>query len=70
MPGKAKSRYEPETSRLRLRRVILGGGSLLLDQLDAAELEAMQQMLFDGEAEIINSACRPYPVKKIDRTII
>ncbi len=54
----------------RMRKIILGGGSLLLDQLGEDELEAMQTMLFDGEAEIINSACKPYLIAKLDRTII
>ena len=54
----------------RVRECILGGGSLLLDQLDQDELAAMQQMLFADEAEIVNSACRPYLIAKLDRKII
>ncbi len=53
-----------------MRKIIRGGGSLLLDQLGGAELEAMQTMLFNGEAEIVNSACRPYLIAKLDRTVI
>ena len=49
-----------------LRRRILGGGSLLLDQMTEAELVAMQDMLFKGEAEIVNSACKPYLIAKLD----
>ena len=54
----------------RMRKIIRGGGSLLLDQLGGDELVAMQTMLFDGEAEIINSACRPYLIAKLDHKII
>ena len=50
-----------------LRKRILGGGSLLLDQMSDAELVAMQEMLFQGEAEIVNSACRPYLIARLDR---
>ena len=49
-----------------LRRRILGGGSLLLDQMTEAELVAMQDMLFKGEAEIVNSACKPYLIARLD----
>ena len=49
-----------------LRERILGGGSLLLDQMSEAQLVAMQEMLFRGEAEIINSACKPYLIAKLD----
>ena len=49
-----------------LRRRILGGGSLLLDQMSEAELVAMQEMLFRGEAEIISSACKPYLIARLD----
>ena len=54
----------------RVRKIILGGGSLLLDQLDDDELKKKKKMLFDGEAEIINSACKPYLIAKLDRNII
>lgn len=53
-----------------MRKIILGGGSLLLDRLGEDELEAMQTMLFAGEAEIVNSACRPYLIAKLDRRVI
>ena len=49
-----------------LRARILGGGSLLLDQMSEAQLIAMQEMLFRGEGEIINSACKPYLIAKLD----
>ena len=49
-----------------LRKRILGGGSLLLDQMSETELVAMQEMLLQGEAEIINSACKPYLIAKLD----
>ena len=50
----------------KLRKRILGGGSLLLDQMSETELVAMQEMLFRGEAEIVNSACKPYLIAKLD----
>jgi hypothetical protein len=49
-----------------LRKRILGGGSLLLDKMTDDELIAMQDMLFKGEAEIVNSACKPYLIAKLD----
>ena len=53
-----------------LRARILGGAYLLLDQLDDAELVAMQRLLQDGEAEIVNSACKPFLVAKLERVIL
>ena len=57
----------PEQTLARVRDLILGGGSLLLDRMTDAELVAMQDLLFYGEAEIINSACRPYLIARLDR---
>lgn len=70
MVEKTHSNDESADALARVRKIILGGGSLLLDQLDDDELAAMQKMLFDGEAEIINSACKPYLIAKLDRNII
>ncbi len=54
----------------RLRERVLGGGYLLLDTLTEDELVAMQSMLFNDEAEIVNSACKPFLVAKLDKIII
>ena len=54
----------------RLRKRVLGGGYILLDTLTEDELVAMQVMLFNDEAEIVNSACKPFLVAKLDRIII
>ncbi|MGI9316159.1 MAG: hypothetical protein ACR2QW_02405 [bacterium] len=53
-----------------LRKRVLGGGSLLLDSLTDEELVAMQDLVFKDEAEIISSACKPYLIAKLERTII
>ena len=54
----------------RLRERVLGGGYILLDTLTQDELVAMQSMLFNEEAEIVNSACKPFLVAKLDKIII
>jgi hypothetical protein len=54
----------------QLRARVLGGSYLLLDSLSDAELTAMQSLLLSGEAEIINSACKPFLVAKLDRVIL
>lgn len=54
----------------RLRKRVLGGAYVLLDSLSEDELQAMQSMLFNNEAEIINSACKPFLVAKLDKIII
>jgi len=54
----------------RLRERVLGGAYILLDTLTEAELAAMQTMLFNDEAEIVNSACKPFLVAKLDKIII
>lgn len=60
----------PEVVLERLRKRLLGGGSLLLDNLTDGELIAMQKMIFKDEAEIVSSACKPYLIAKLERTII
>ena len=59
-----------KTTLDRLRERVLGGGYILLDTLTEDELVAMQSMLFNDEAEIINSACKPFLVAKLDKIII
>jgi hypothetical protein len=53
-----------------LRRRVTGGSYLLLDSLSDEELVAMQSLLLSGEAEIVNSACKPFLVAKLDRVIL
>jgi hypothetical protein len=60
----------PEVVLERLRKKVLGGSSLLLDSLTDEELIAMQKMIFRDEAEIVSSACKPYLIAKLERTII
>ena len=50
-----------------MRRRIYGGGRLLLDSLSKEELEALQPLLFDDEAEIVNEACKPYVIRKLPK---
>ena len=54
----------------QLRKRVQDGGLLLLDSLNDAELQAMQSLLLSGEAEIVNSACKPFLVAKLDRVIL
>ena len=56
-------------SRVAWARV-LGGSYLLLDSLSDEELVAMQSLLLSGEAEIINSACKPFLAAKLDRVVL
>jgi len=60
----------PEVVLENLRKRVLGGGSLLLDSLTDEELVAMQDLIFKDEAEIVSSACKPYLIAKLERTII
>ncbi len=60
----------PGTALKRLREKLQGGSMLLVEDLDDNELAAMNDLLLEGRAEIINSACRPYLTAKLDRTII
>jgi hypothetical protein len=54
----------------RLRERVLGGAYILLDTLTEEELVAMQSLLFNQEAEIVNSACKPFLVARLDKIII
>ena len=54
---------EPDRAREALRRRIFGGARLLIDSLSDAELEAAHALIRDGEAEIINEACKPFLVR-------
>jgi len=66
----ARKDKNPEVVLERLRKKVLGGSSLLLDSLTDEELIAMQKMIFKDEAEIVSSACKPYLIAKLERTII
>ena len=46
-----------------MRRRIEAGGRLLLDSLSDEELAAAHALMRDGEAEIINEACKPFLVR-------
>ena len=60
----------PEVVLESLRKRVLGGSSLLLDSLTDEELVAMQELIFKDEAEIVSSACKPFLIAKLERTII
>ena len=70
MSDTAHKDENPEVVLERLRKRVLGGGSPLLDSLTDEELVAMQDLIFKDEAEIVSSACKPYLIAKLERTII
>jgi len=70
MSDTAHKNENPKVVLERLRKRVLGGGSLLLDSLTDEELVAMQELIFKDEAEIVSSACKPYLIAKLERTII
>ena len=70
MSDTPRKHENPEVVLERLRKKVLGGSSLLLDSLTDEELIAMQKMIFKDEAEIVSSACKPYLIAKLERTII
>ncbi len=53
-----------------LRKRVRGGAMIQLDTLDDIELAAMQALLFNEEAQIVNSACKPFLVAKTDRILL
>ena len=56
--------------RKRLRNRVLSGANVLLDSMSAEELAAAQEMIFQEEAEIVLSACKPFLVAKLNRIVI
>lgn len=60
----------PVTVFEQMRNRVRSGGSVLLIDLDKAEMEAAQQLVLLDEAQIISNACRPFLVAKYDRFII
>jgi hypothetical protein len=70
MSDTAHKDENPKVVLERLRKRVLGGSNLLLDSLTDEELIAMQELIFKDEAEIVSSACKPYLIAKLERTII
>ena len=70
MSDTAPKDENPKVVLERLRKRVLGGSNLLLDSLTDEELIAMQELIFKDEAEIVSSACKPYLIAKLERTII
>ena len=70
MSNTARKDENPKVVLERLRKRVLGGSNLLLDSLTDEELIAMQELIFKDEAEIVSSACKPYLIAKLERTII
>ena len=58
---------DPNIAAQEMRRRIYGGARLLLDSLSDEELVAVQPLLVEGEAEIINEACKPYVVRTLPK---
>lgn len=53
----------PDIAFEDMRRRIFGGSRLQLDSLGDAELTAAYKLIREGEAEIINEACKPFIVR-------
>ena len=70
MSDAARKNDNPKVVFERLRKRVLGGSRLLLDSLTDEELIAMQALIFEDEAEIVSSACKPYLTAKVERKII
>lgn len=70
MSDTSRKDENPEVVLERLRKRVLGGSNLLLDSLTKEELIAMQELIFKDEAKIVSSACKPYLIAKLERTII
>jgi hypothetical protein len=54
---------DPNIAAQDMRRRIYGGARLLLDSLSREELVAAQALILEGEAEIVNEACKPFVVR-------
>ena len=54
---------DPDIALQEMRRRIYGGARLLLDGLSDEELAAVHTIIREGEAEIINEACKPFVVR-------
>ena len=53
----------PDIALQDMRRRIHAGGRLLLDGLSDEALVAAHTLIREGEAEIINEACKPFLVR-------
>ena len=51
---------DPIVTLTRMRNRVAHGSIITLETLDESELAAAHQLILEGEAEIISSACRPY----------
>lgn len=69
-PGTQRRNGNGNTTLERLRKRVHGGAYILLDTLSEDELAAMQTLLFNNEAEIVNSACKPFLAAKLNKIII
>ncbi len=54
---------DPNIAVQDMRRRIHAGARLLLDSLSDEELLAAGALIREGEAEIINEACKPFVVR-------
>ena len=54
---------DPNIAEQDMRRRIHTGARLLLDSLSDEELVAAGTLIREGEAEIINEACKPFVVR-------
>jgi hypothetical protein len=54
---------DPNIALQEMRRRIFGGARLLLDSLSDDELVAVNALIREGDAQIINEACKPYVVR-------
>ena len=70
MSDSQHKRKDPATVRKQLRKRVLGGSNVLLDSMTADELAEAQDMIFQDEAEIVLSACKPFLVAKLNRIIL
>jgi hypothetical protein len=57
---------DPENALQEMRSRIFGGARLLVDSLSDDELTAAYTLIREGEAEIINEACKPYIVRVLE----
>ncbi len=54
---------DPNIAAQDIQRRIYAGARLLLDSLSDEELVAAYALIREGEAEIINEACKPFVVR-------
>ena len=54
---------DPFSDLQKMRSRIETGARLLLDSLSREELAAVQTLIVEGKAEIINEACKPFVVR-------